>query len=233
MVDFGDAVLGAVAGLAATVLFHPVAERLERASRRLWRVNPLLVHVERDPEVIWAGSPPWVGTSVWLPDHVTEHPPSKCMAWSQWARRRSGHDADLTFLEITLQARKDTSLVIGTPIVRQRTDQVLGGRVLQCPVGGADLEPRRIELDLDTFGDDHALVDFIVDGESSSFPTVALAPGDIERFHIWARARTGRHQRRLELPVLVDGRRRVVNVDDGGDPFVTVGSEGLPVSVAS
>lgn len=127
MIDVADAAFGAALGVVATILVHPAAERIERLSRRLWRVDPLFVHIERDPALIWAGSPPWVGTSVWLPDHVTDQPPPGCLNWSSWARRRAGHDADLTFLEVTLQARKDMSLVISTPLVRQRTDAVQGG----------------------------------------------------------------------------------------------------------
>jgi hypothetical protein len=103
------AVVGAVVGVAVSALFHPIAERLERLSRRLWRVRPLFVHVEADRRIIWAGSPPWIPAAVWLPEMPQEPPPDDANDWSGWARRLGGHDADITMIEVTLQARKDVS----------------------------------------------------------------------------------------------------------------------------
>lgn len=220
--------VGAVLGVVVTGLLHPVAERLERFSRRLWRSHPLFVHIETDRKLIWAGSPPWVAAAVWIPHVPTEPPPEDANEWSAWARGQGGHDADVTMLQVTLQAKSAMSVVVDRPAVRHNRDDLASGAILLCPVGGADLLPRRIELDLDTFAGDSALARFLDYDEEMPMPSVQLAAGDVERFHIWATAISGYHQWQLELPLLVDGRRERFVVNDGGDAFQLVGSEGLP-----
>jgi hypothetical protein len=102
------------------------------------------------------------------------------------------------------------------------------GLIALCPVGGADLLPRRIEVDLDMFDGDIAMTRHLDYDEEVPLPSISLAPGEVERLHIWARAASGFHQWRLELPVLVDGRRQLVPVDDKGDAFMTVGTDSFP-----
>lgn len=220
--------VGAVLGLLVTGLLHPLADRLEQVSRRLWRVRPLLVHIEQDRRLIWAGSPPWVPAAVWVPTLPTDAPPADANDWSAWAARLGGHDADVTMLQVTLQARRDVAVVVDRPAVRHCRSELSLGAVLLCPVGGADLLPRRIELDFDTFDGDVAVPRFLDYDEEAQLPALALAGGEIERFHIWAVARTGLHQWQMELPLLVDGRRRRIVLNDGGDAFRLAGAEGLP-----
>lgn len=222
------ALVGAVVGVAITGLLHPMAERLERFSRRLWRVRPLFVHIEADRRLIWAGSPPWIPAAVWLPEMPREQPPLDANDWSAWGRRLGGHDADVTMLQVTLQARKDVSLVVDRPMIRYARSDDRRGVIALCPVGGADLLPRRIDVDLDTFDGDVAMTQHLDYDEEVPWPSISLAPGEVERLHIWAKASSGFHQWRLELPVLVDGRRRLVPVDNAGDAFTTVGFDGIP-----
>jgi hypothetical protein len=42
-----------------------------------------------------------------------------------------------------------------------------------------------------------------------------------------AHARADRHVWRAVIPLIVNGRRVDLSIDDGGVPFVTVGEEGL------
>lgn len=227
------AVVGALVGVGVSALFHPLAERLERFARRLWRVQPIFIHVESNRRTIWAGSPPWVPAAVWLPHRPQEAPPEDANDWSAWARRLGGHDADVTMLQVTLQARKDVSLVIDRPMLRHTHSHDQRGFIALCRVGGADLLPKRIEVDLDMFGGDVAMIQHLDYDEEIPMPALALAPGEVERLHIWAKASSGYHQWRLELPVLLDGRRLLVPVDDGGDAFTTVGVGSIPKLVWS
>lgn len=165
------AVVGAVVAVAVTALLHPVAERLERASRRLWKVGPLFVHVETDRRVIWAGSPPWIPAAVWVPEMPDEQPPMDANDWSTWARRLGGHDADVTMLEVTLQARKDMSLVIDRPMIRHARSDDRRGVIALCRVGGADLLPRRIEVDLDLFEGDVGVTQHLDYDEEVPWPS--------------------------------------------------------------
>jgi hypothetical protein len=220
--------VGAALGVVVTGLLHPLAERLERFSRRLWRSRPLLVHIEADRRLIWAGSPPWVAAAVWVPRLPQEQPPEDANDWSAWAGRLGGHDADVTMLQVTLQAKSAVSVVVDRPAVRHSREELTDGAILLCPVGGADLLPRRIELDLDTFAGDSTLSRFLDYDEEAPLPALQLAGGDVERFQIWATATSGYHQWQLELPLLVDGRRERFVVNNGGDAFRLVGIEGLP-----
>lgn len=220
--------VGALLGLLVTALLHPLAERLERLSRRLWGWKPLLLHIEQDRRLIWAGSPPWVPAAVWLPELPQDAPPENPDDWGAWARSRRGCDADVGMLQVTLQAKSAVSVVVDRPAVRHRRDDLDYGVILICPVGGADLLPRRLELDLDTFGGDTALSRFLDYDEEAPMPALQLASGEVERFAIWARTESGMHQWQLELPLLVDGRRERFVVNDGGNAFRLAGAGDLP-----
>ena len=225
-----DLLLGALVGflLGSTLgpLVRPWTAWLERLFRRAWRENPLLVHVEHNPSIMWAGAPPWVGASVFFAGTFPgDSPPGACTDWHQWATRRGGIDVGLTMLQVTIQAKVEAAVVIETPIVRSKSSELPSGVVGTCPVGGAAMVPRHFEIDLDSFGVPTVSFRSAGDGEFIPPPSFVLAAGEVERFQIWARASRGLHKWTLDLPLLVEGRRTTVSVADGHQPFATVGSD--------
>ncbi len=55
-----------------------------------------------------------------------------------------------------------------------------------------------------------------------------MAKGDTEAVLVIAVASRDRHDWSLELPVVADGYEFTLTVDDQGEPFTTVGVEGIP-----
>lgn len=228
-----ELVLGAVVGFAVGAVlgavFAPPLRSLESLSRRLWRRPALSVHVERDPSVMWAGDPDWVGFARYFPDEavVPDQVPAQRDDWLKRMRDLGGLDAWTTMLSVTLQADADVAVVVEGLRVQSSQRPVTGGVVVIRGVGGADLVPRHFRIDLDW---EPGVITFNSAGENEPEepPKLKMAPGDVERFHIWADATSGKHDWSVDLILLVDGRREVVPINDDGNPFVTVGAEGLP-----
>lgn len=225
---------GAVVGWLLTALLYPLARPTVVLSRRLWRIRPLDAYVERDPEIIWAGCPPWVAANFWFPTLPPSDPPDDCRSWWEWARRYNGRDAQQTTLKITVQARQDASLIIEGVRLRHAHTQPVpeNGIVAVCPVGGASLSPRRIEINLDWNG--VGSMSWLEGDEYLTGPPVlTLAPGEIEQFHVWAKSTNGYHEWELELLMLLNGRRLTQVINDNGKPFVTVGTAGQLMTMRS
>ncbi|MFE7644970.1 hypothetical protein [Streptomyces phaeoluteigriseus] len=224
-----DLLTGAVGGLIAltvAAVFQPVMGRLQAVSRRVHRIRPVSVHVETDPSLVWAGFPNWVPAFVWLPERPTGTPPEHPTDWRAWALRRGGADASRTVLKVTVTARETASVVIDSPKLRHEVSplpQPPPGVVACCPVGGAAVTPRRLQVDLGTG------TTMWVEEDGSPLPplSLTLSPGETEQFLIYVEATSGRCTWHLELPVLVDGKRLLIPVEDGGEPFVTYGLEGF------
>jgi hypothetical protein len=225
MDKFYAAVAGGFVMLFLTPVIHPLSKRLEALSRRIYRIKPVSVHVDRDTSIIWAGFPRWIGASVWLPDFPATAPEDP-VDWYSWAANLGGADAYVTVLKVTVASRELTTVVVDPPKVR-REMLWLGdpprGVVATNPVGGAAVEPRRIQIDLEmgsaTWVNPH--------GEPIEALGVTLPSGGVEQFYIYAVAEQGRYLWRLQLPLLIDGQREVMTIDDDGKPFITYGMEGF------
>ncbi|WP_208879633.1 hypothetical protein [Streptomyces sp. PBH53] len=225
MDKFYAAVAGGFVMLLLTPVIHPLAKRLELLSRSLYRIKPVSIHVERDPSIVWAGFPNWIGASVWLPE-LPDSAPSHPTDWYQWARQIGGCDAGMTVLKVTITSRELASVVVDPPKLRYEELAVGNppkGVIATRPVGGAAIDPRRIQVNLGFGGamwvNPH--------GEPIEALSVNLEAGETEQFYLFASAESGRYKWHLELPVLVDGKRKIVKIDDGGQPFITYGVEGF------
>lgn len=67
MAELGLVILGAVIGFAVNEMLGRGVRAIER---RHARQDPLVVHVETDPSIIWAGMPPWIGAGFLVPPEV-------------------------------------------------------------------------------------------------------------------------------------------------------------------
>lgn len=221
------AIVGILIGVPVGAFFRPVSARLERLSRRIWRESPLIVHVERDPAIIWSSAMDWVPFSMYfreLPD--LSRAPLNRTDWLKWSKRQGGKDAVVTQISVTLQAKTDVAVVIEGVSARSTSREIEDGYVLTRSVGGADLSPRHFEINLD-WGDE-PVVTYLEDGHLLGEPrSLVLAAGDVERFQIWATTESGWHDWSIELQLLAEGRRLTVPINDNGKPFTTVGIGGL------
>jgi putative Ca2+/H+ antiporter (TMEM165/GDT1 family) len=217
-------VLGAVLGAVISVV---LAHFFPGIIRRLTRRPPVWVHVETDPARIWAGYPPWIGAGYLVPPDVPigSPPPGECPRWWGWAQELGAVDVQ-THILVTLGAYHDRVVVIDGVDVKvhsQRPNE--GYRFLLCPVGGADITPRRIEITLAAFPG--AITVFLDEhGERIATPTLAISSSEAERFHVWATAAAGVVEWSAELRLLVDGERRTAAISNHGRPFCTGAASG-------
>ncbi|MBO7940315.1 hypothetical protein JTP77_030950 [Streptomyces sp. S9] len=225
MDKFYAAVGGAFVMLFLAAFIYPVSKRLEAISRRWYGIQTVSVHVERDPSIVWAGFPNWIAASAWLPK-LPPDAPQHPTEWSLWAKGIGGADAAMTCLKITVTCREMATVVVDPP--KLRFEQLtLGeppkGVVVTCRVGGAAVEPRRIQVNLDT----GTTMWMGADGEHIQALSLALDKGETEQFYLFASAAEGRYKWHLDLPILVDGKREIIRIEDDGAPFITYGIEGF------
>lgn len=222
---FYAAVAGGIVMLLLTPAIHPLSKRLEALSRRIYKIKPVSIHVERDPSVIYAGFPRWVGSSVWLPE-LPDSAPDDPTDWNSWAQGLGGADAYLTVLKITITSRQIATVVVNPPKVR-RDSLPIGtppkGLVATSPVGGAEMDPRRIQINLEM----GTAIWVNPDGRPIEARSVTLSSGDVEQFYVYVMAEIGRYSWHLELPVLIDGHREIIRITDGERPFITYGMDGF------
>jgi hypothetical protein len=216
-------VLGAIVGWAVNQFLPGLWRRISR--------QPLIhVYVETDPAIIWAGAPPWVGASYLVPDaRGLGSPPSNfCPDWYTWLRERGAVAGGMTEAEITLTAGTDLTIAIDgirAKVVRRGTPP--SWVHLLCAVGGADITPRHIRIELDTF--DPPTTSFIdEEGQPAKWPRLSLTKGELEKLHVMAEARAEDVEWTAELLTIVNGKRRNFTIDDKGKPFRTCATEGLP-----
>jgi hypothetical protein len=218
------ALLGALFGWAAN-------QFLPGAWRTLTRRPVVHLYVETDPAVIWAGAPPWVGAGYVLPDVVGlgDPPSSFCPDWYSWLRPRGAVPAGSTEAEITLTSATNTTVILdGVRAKVVRRGPPPAWTHLICVVGGADITPRHIRIELDGF--DVPLTSFVseVSGERIRVPRLVLSPGQAEKFYLLAKCRSEDIEWTAELLAIVNGKRRVFAITNDGKPFRTCGVEGLP-----
>lgn len=224
MAELALVLLGAVIGF---VVNEALGRGVRSIDRRRARRDPLVVHVETDPSIIWAGMPPWIGAGFLMPlDASVSSPPPHCPEWRNWAKAQGGVDEALTQLRITLTARQDLVVVVdGLRIRVKKRQPVPPWRAITCGVGGADVTPRRAEIQLSGF--DPPTFSWIDEGgDPAAAPTFSLSGSEAEMLHIWAYVGDEWVEWTAELLVVVDGHRQIVEISDNGQPFVTSGSAG-------
>lgn len=224
MAEIALVVVGAVIGFL-------VNEALGRGVRVLDRRravgDPLIVHVETDPSVIWAGAPPWIGAGFLVPlDADLSSPPPHCPDWRNWVRAQGGVDEAVTQLRLTLTARREVLVVVdGLRVQVHKRSLAPTWRVITCAVGGADITPRRAEIQLSGF-DPPTFSWMDEGGDPIVSPTFSVSASEAEMLHVWAWVDDEWVEWTAELLVLVDGQRKVIEISDEDRPFITSGSAG-------
>lgn len=223
MVEIGLLIVGAIIGFVVNEL---LGRGLRRVLRSRSRRTPLVVHVETDPSIIWAGLPPWIGAGFLVPsDADVASPPEHCPDWRTWALARGGVDEEMTQIRITLTARDNLLVVVDAVRVKVHHRKASPAwRSIVCAAGGASVTPRRGEIDLSLF--DPPVVEWLdEDGDAVGMPTFSLTKSEAEVLHLWVKVAAHEWvEWSAELLVIVDGERQVVPITDKGKPFVTAGA---------
>jgi hypothetical protein len=190
--------------------------------------KPLIVHVETDPAIIWAGAPPWVGAGFLVPtDADVSMPPTQhCPEWRTWIRNLGGVDEAMTQVRVTLSANEDLNVVVDGLRARVHSRKpVPRWRHVICAVGGADITPKRAEIALDDYA--QPIIRWVNEGgEALPTPTFTLSGSESEMIHVWARSRSEWIEWTAELLLIIDGQRQIIPISDNGDPFITTAAEG-------
>jgi hypothetical protein len=188
------------------------------------------MHLETNPAILESGEPPWIGYSFVFPHGKAElgpPAPGNCPEWWAWARDSKGVDADRIKARLTIIGDSEATVIVeALRIALVRRTEPLNGRLVVCPVGGADITPRHIAVDLDSFAE---AVTSCHDagGDPTGRFNFALARGEAEIFNIEATASHSYTEWVGELNLLVDGKRQIVHISDQGEPFRTTASSRL------
>lgn len=152
-------------------------------------------------------------------------PPERESQWAAWARGNGGEPVGWRHILVHIQSTQDHTVLLRKPIANVERADVDGGVVLSPTKepGGNGLMVRQFHLELDH---DPVQVEYFAEGGSQT-PQFSMTKGTTEAFVVIAHAARGRYEWSLDIPVLVDGIDFVLRADDGGNPFVSVGSAGL------
>lgn len=192
---------------------------------------PLSVIVETDPrvflpEVDWTPFAYVFDTTL---GQIQAPPSGDCRTWHSWARDLGAADSGAngfgTMFQVSVTSRSDGPILIdGFDVEVRRRGPPIHGVEARCLTGGADLNPRRVEIDLDK---DPASIHYLADPNVDSEPqnlTISLAPDEIEVFEVWAFTEGCDCEWIAALNFVADGTRGRAQIASGDAPFRTSGS---------
>jgi hypothetical protein len=226
--------IGFVVGAVAGAILRPHMVSLSEWSR-LRRQHGIRIHVERDPRIwlSYIGHPlPYPTSFLFWDANALEEPPNSLEGLWAWAREKGGEDVFITSFVVTLQATNDLSVVVDPPRIANHEREAVREGVICSPegLGGNGPPPHRFHINLDA---DPATVTFAPsrDESSAGSPSFKMKRDDTDRIEIvaWAEHQPQRHRWSLTIPLLVNGERVELPVDDDGRSFVTVGKEARPI----
>lgn len=226
-------VLGLASGVILSLLLRfvePLERMVSRLGRRLANDTGCDVYISSDHAQIWAATPPqWMTWSFRVPRRVLEQePPADLRAWQSWVKARGGVDLWESQVEVTLVGNAPVTVFVHPPVVHATTAELPPGVNIYRPAsGGPDVSVRTFEVDLDASGAASPLITRRELGWEDMGPTPArwsLAKGEAETVLIHV---SSSEERLISwtayLPVVVDGRRREIEISDDGAPFIFAG----------
>lgn len=220
--------LGAAAVAGTAAIAWGVTNLLDKGAEAVKGSAPIALHVDTRLAVIYAGLPPWqsYGFVVRRTGSLPSPPSALCREWQDWAYGRGGVDAEQTRLQIQLQGRANTAILIDRVEVDvERRDKPLAGTLGYCAArGGAVASPRQVDINLDT---SPPTVLFAMTGDD--YPSrhrlpLTLTGSETELLEIKAHTRRCDCRWRAKLHMIVDGERYVAVIPNEGEPFRTTAS---------
>lgn len=210
------------------VLFSPLRHYLERVSHRVFRRNLVSVEVREDPAEFLAGTPDWEPFAVWVPSQPSAEPPVPESARLLLRTMKSlhGEAALWQVVEVRLSSRVRTT-VEGIEVSSESIESDRRGCIYAMSVGGGELLPHAVDIDLSVAGKPTASVDFGGQRRSLADARYALAPGETEAW-IFRAAGVSRDQGWwLNIRLRADGLEWVRRVPKKG-MFLLRSADGRP-----
>ena len=209
--------LGAVGGL-----------RWPRIWRRVCRKSDVQVHIERDPQIIYANTPDWISFPQFVPRRPEMLPPAPAghaTEMPRWAATLDGLPAHTMDLLVTITAWEDRGVVISALRVAATARDLPSGVVLIRPVGGASMEFKRMEVTLSTWVPN--VLSKVPGGEIVEPFAFQLDRGESAQFHLLVGANGDEadvpaYEWTATLDLIVAGKHREVTIDNDGEPYVLV-----------
>jgi hypothetical protein len=145
-------------------------------------------------------------------------PGTGCGGFHQWGVDNGGFDGGQSTIQIVAQGRSDQAVLITTMnvLILLKTDPVQGIPV-RCPSAG-EAQVRAITVDLDA-----APPKVSYESNSGAPFGFTLAKGETETFVVTASTARSTYRWRLQLGVVVDGKRKTINVGPA-EGFATTAS---------
>jgi hypothetical protein len=206
--------------------------RWGRISRWIRRIDPVQVHIEPDPEIIYANLPNIISFPQFIPCERTAVPsaPDKPLALYKWAKELGGSPAWAFDLQVTITAWDELDVVVDTLRVEAVERKIPSGVVVVKGVGGAAIQREQLDVKLSTTA---CTVTPRRAGSGTEFNGFAfqLKPGEVQRFllHVSPKDDTDQPVDAYEwtafLDLLVQNRRKTIQINDHGKPFVLVKRE--------
>lgn len=146
--------------------------------------------------------------------------------WLEWATALRAEVAGWRHILIQIQSVQGRAVLLMRPdVIVDRRDPGEGFIVgPQREPGGNGIMARQFHIELDAA---KPVAQYFGDG-SGEVAQFVLNKGETEAFLVIARADRGRYEWSMVLNALVDGKTIKLPIDDHGQPFISVGPEGLP-----
>lgn len=203
-----------------------------RAALDRWRERqPLRLHLDEDPRVIYRNTPPWVSFPCFFPRPASAVPPPPSggpLAWWAWARQNGGIPAVYSESQVTIQCKTKTSVLVdGIEISTHEEWESPSGTIVFHPTGGADITHRQFAVNLSTFVSTAIPVE--AGGERVKSFSFTVSESDIERVSLRA---SSSEERRIfkwsaTLHLIAGGSRRTHEINSEAKPF-ELHTGGLP-----
>ncbi len=196
--------------------------------RRVQHLDAVQIFIEHDPEIIYANTPNWVSFPYFIPGRTpADLPPpprGSGKSWWSWAKQLQGEPSGFDEMQVTITAWEDLRVVVDALRVEVLSTGVEPpGTTVMCPVGGASLVNRQLDIRLSTFAST-VTPRQAGSGEPSEPFAFHLGPGELSRFSLWVSPAEGATEDwfkwRATLDLLVNNTRRSVEISDSGSPFV-------------
>lgn len=195
--------------------------------RKVLGREPIHVHIEQDPGIIYANDPNWVTFPYFFPnrspDDLPSPPKGKCTAWWKWAKEFGGEPSGLMELQVTITAWEDLRVIVDAlriEIVSTPTPPT--GTTVVCPVGGADLVHEQLAVTLSEFAST-VIPRAAGSGDVTKNFAFTLGPSESYRFSLSVTPSDEPiqcYEWVALLDLLVNNERKTVRVDNDGRPFV-------------
>lgn len=183
-----EALIVGLVGLVLAAIFSPALWRLIR--KRVRPKPPVQLYIETDARKMFANQPyDWISFAQFVPRPIEETPdPPEGFATNmgEWARQLDGLPAWHCNYALTITADSERSVVVSGLRIEAEGRPLPDGCVLIKGVGGASMEFRRLQVNLNS---EHCTAEFVAMGGSPSEPfEFQLRKGESARFNLMVSA---------------------------------------------